>query len=91
MKNVIENKLNLPNNKMYFEFFGTDNKSAGIAFYESESEAMQDCLELIKSDVDLLPRVKFVETTKAIEIINERANNNFEFPMDSGDSFFRRN
>jgi len=85
-----ENKLKLPTDKMYFEFFGTDNKSCGIAFYESEKEAMQDCKELIKMDVALLPIVKFVSTTKAIETINERANKNFAFPMDSGDSFFKK-
>ena len=51
---------------------------------------MRDCKELIKMDVDLLPIVKFVATTKAIETINERANKNFDFPMDSGDSFFKR-
>jgi hypothetical protein len=84
------NKLKLPTNKNYYEFFGTDKKSCGIAFYENEEQAMQDCKELIKMGVDLLPRVQFVETTKAIEIINERADNNFEFPMDSGDSFFKR-
>ncbi len=91
MKLKIENKLNLPTNKMYFEFFGSDGQSCGIAFYESKEQAIQDCLELIKCDVDLSPYVKLVNTIKAIEIINERANKNFEFPMDSGDSFFRKN
>ena len=91
MKTKIENKLNLPTDKMYFEFFGTDNESAGIAFYDSEQQAMQDCLELIKCDVDLLPSVKLINTVEAIKIINERANKNFQYPMDSGDCFFKCN
>ena len=86
----VNNKLNLPTDKTYFNFIGTDGESAGIACFDSR-DAAQRTLDELKEGGVTLSHIVIEDTTRAIETINERANRNFKFPMDEGDSFFTCN
>jgi hypothetical protein len=86
----MDNKLGLPTDKTYYDFIGTDGESAGIACFDSR-DAAQKTLDELKEGGVTLSHIIVVDTQKAIETINERANRNFKFPMDEGDSFFTCN
>jgi|TARA_E500000318_G_scaffold74475_1_gene69110 hypothetical protein len=86
----MNNKLELPANKTYFDFIGTDGESAGIACFDSK-DAAQKTLDELKEGGVTLSHIVVVDTQKAIETINERASRNYDFPMDEGDSFFTCN
>lgn len=86
----MKNTLNLPTDKTYYNFIGNDGESAGINWYHSEYEAKRD-LEELQNDGVTLSHFVVVDTTRAIQIINERSQSNCSFPMDSGDSFFTCN
>lgn len=86
----MNNKLELPTNKTYFDFIGTDGESAGIACFDSR-DAAQKTLDELKEGGVTLSHIVVVDTQKAIETINERASRNYDFPMDEGDSFFTCN
>jgi len=88
MKN--ENKLNLPTDKTYYDFIGTDGESAGIACFDSK-DAAQRTLDELKEGGVTLSHIVIEDTTRAIQIINDRAERNYSFPMDEGDSFFTCN
>ncbi len=86
----MDNKLNLPTDKTYYDFIGTDGESAGIACFDSR-EAAQTTLDKLKEGGVTLSHIVVVNTQKAIETINERASRNYDFPMDERDSFFTCN
>ena len=86
----MDNKLGLPIDKTYYDFIGTDGESAGIACFDSRDAAQRTLEELQEGGVTL-SHIVIEDTTRAIEIINERAARNFKFPMDEGDSFFTCN
>jgi hypothetical protein len=88
MKN--ENKLNLPTDKTYYDFIGTDGESAGIACFDSR-DAAQITLDELKEGGVTLSHIVIEDTARAIQIINDRAQRNYSFPMDAGDSFFTCN
>ena len=88
MKN--ENKLNLPADKTYYDFIGTDGESAGIACFDSK-DAAQRTLDELKEGGVTLSHIAIEDTARAIQIINDRAERNYSFPMDEGDSFFTCN
>jgi hypothetical protein len=84
------NKLNLPTDKTYYDFIGTDGESAGIACFDSRGAA-QKTLDELKEGGVTLSHIVIADTTRAIQIINDRAERNYSFPMDEGDSFFTCN
>jgi hypothetical protein len=88
MKN--ENKLNLPTDKTYYDFIGTDGESAGIACFDSR-DAAQRTLDELKEGGVTLSHIVIEDTARAIQIVNDRAQSNYSFPMDEGDSFFTCN
>ena len=86
----MNNKLNLPTDKIYYDFIGIDGESAGIACFNNSDAAQKTLKQLQKNDY-LFSRIVIKETQEAIKTINKRAAKNDNFPLDEGDTFFNEN